>query len=213
VAPGKKDTKKKDKRDKILQAARKLFSEYPYHTASMRMIAKNAGIDHPLILYYFPTKAILFETVLEGLTQEFSQEIPGWFKGVGNMSLPKGVSIYLDRAIDFYRYHPGMMRIIMLNMTQSIRKSGLIPGYQHIQKAFYLGTKVFKASSRFNIKPRQMASITKGMSLMMVNLMGAREYYAEIQGLDPKSDEYFKWAKEIIMFMLLPVLNSFELRE
>ena len=58
-----------------------------------------------------------------------------------------------------------------------------------------------------------MESITKGMSLMMVNLMGAREYYAEIQDLDPTSDEYFKWAKEIIMFMLLPVLKSFGLRE
>jgi len=58
-----------------------------------------------------------------------------------------------------------------------------------------------------------MASIIKGMSLLMINLMGAREYHAKIQGLDPKSDAYFKWAKDVIMFMVLPVLDSFESKE
>ena len=204
---------KEDKRTTILKAARKVFSVHPYHAASMRMIAREARIDHPLIIYYFPSKGDLFETVVKDLTEEFSLELPNWFKGIGNMSLSRGVSTYLDRAIDFYRINPEITRIILLNMTQAIRKSGLIPGYQHIQKAFDLGAEVFRASSRFRIKPRQMASITKGMSLMMINLMGAREYHAEIQDLDPNSDAYFKWAKEVIMFMLLPVLNSLELKE
>jgi hypothetical protein len=53
----------------------------------------------------------------------------------------------------------------------------------------------------------------KSFSLLLINLMGAREYYAEIQGLDPKSDGYFRWAKYAIMFLILPVLNSFELKE
>jgi AcrR family transcriptional regulator len=209
----KKKKAKEDKRTKILKAAQKVFSEHPYHTASMRMIAKEAGIDHPLIIYYFPSKGALFEAILVGLNQELSQELPKWFKGIGNMSLSKGVSTYLDRAIGFYRVNPGIMRIILLNMTQSIRKSGAIPGYQHIQKAFEMGAKVFKQSSRFKIKTRQMSFFTKGVNMMMTNLMGAREYHAEIQGLDPKSDAFFKWAKDVIMFMILPVLNSFELKE
>jgi hypothetical protein len=28
-----------------------------------------------------------------------------------------------------------------------------------------------------------------------------------------KSDDYFRWAKNVIMFLILPVLNSFELKE
>jgi len=47
----------------------------------------------------------------------------------------------------------------------------------------------------------------------MINLMGAREYYVEIQGLDPKSDDYSRWAKNVSMFMILPELNSFESKE
>ena len=42
---------------KILKAARKVFAQYAYHAASIRMIGKEAGIDHPLISYYFPSKA------------------------------------------------------------------------------------------------------------------------------------------------------------
>lgn len=209
----KKKKAKEDKRTIILKAARKVFSEHPYHTASMRMIAKEAGIDHPLIIYYFPGKGALFETILDGLIQELSQELPDWFKDLGNMSVSKGVSTYLDRAIGFYRVKPEIMRIMLLNMTCAIGKSGVVPGYKHIQTTFDMATKVLRQSSRFKIKPRQLSSIITGMSMMMVNLMGAREYHAEIQGLDPESDAYFKWAKDSIMFMITPVLNSFELKD
>jgi hypothetical protein len=47
----------------------------------------------------------------------------------------------------------------------------------------------------------------------MINLIGAREYHAEIQGMDPKSDEYLRWVKNQIMFIALPVLNSFKLEK
>ncbi len=52
--------KKKETRDKILNAASQIFASYPYHTASIRMIGKQAEIEHPLISYYFASKADLF---------------------------------------------------------------------------------------------------------------------------------------------------------
>ena len=53
------------RKEKILRAAKKVFCHYPYSTASMRMIANEARVDHPLIIYYYSTKAVLFETVLK----------------------------------------------------------------------------------------------------------------------------------------------------
>jgi hypothetical protein len=47
----------------------------------------------------------------------------------------------------------------------------------------------------------------------MINLIGAREYHAEIQGIDPKSNGYLRWVKKQIMFIVVPVLISFELEE
>ncbi|MBW1801703.1 MAG: TetR/AcrR family transcriptional regulator [Deltaproteobacteria bacterium] len=204
---------KKSRKDDILKAAEKVFSEYPYPSASMRMIAREAQIDHPLIIYYFPTKADLFEAVVKEVTEKLSRAMPAWYQGISEMGLSGGVSAYLDRALEFHRKNPELMRVILLNMVQSNRKSMAIPGYRHIQEVFEFGARVFREHSRYRTNPRQLSIMMKGFSLLMINLMGAREYHAEIQGLDPKSDAYFKWAKDVILFMILPVLHSFELKE
>jgi hypothetical protein len=71
----------------------------------------------------------------------------------------------------------------------------------------------FSSSSRFDIEPKQIVPFTRFISLLMINLIGAREFHAEIQGMDPKSDEYLRWVKKQIMFIVVPVLISFELEE
>ncbi|MBW2177693.1 MAG: helix-turn-helix transcriptional regulator, partial [Deltaproteobacteria bacterium] len=74
----KKKPAKKATHLKILKAARKIFAQYAYHAASIRMIGKEAGIDHPLISYYFPSKAILFEAVLADIVQEWHKANVTW---------------------------------------------------------------------------------------------------------------------------------------
>jgi AcrR family transcriptional regulator len=179
----------------------------------MRMIAKEAGVDHPLIIYYFSTKAVLFETVMKDLIEQYKQAKPGWFLGIGEMALIDGVSTYLDRALGFHFEHPEIFRITLLNMTQSVKKGGMVPGYQLIQDIFNMWANGFGRSPRFKIKPEQTRSFLRCISLVMINLIGAREYHAEIQGMDPKSDEYLRWVKNQIMFIALPVLNSFKLEK
>jgi len=205
-------TTKKPQKEKILRAATKVFSLHPYASASMRTIAKEARIDHPLIIYYFPTKAAVFEAVLKELKDKYKQTMPTWFQGIGEMSLVDGVSTYLDRALAFHYEHPEIFRIMLMNMTQSVRKRKIIPGYQHIQDFLNIGADVIRRRSRFTIKPEQMASFIKCISLLMINLIGAREYHAEIQSMNPESEAYLKWVKKQIMFIVIPVLNSLELK-
>ena len=212
-SPSKSKAAKEPKKEKILKAAKKVFCHYPYSTASMRMIANEARVDHPLIIYYFSTKAVLFETVLKDLIEQYKQAMPGWFLGIREMGLVDGVSTYLDRALGFHFEHPEMFRIILLNMTQSVKKGGMVPGYQLIQDIFNMWANGFSRRPRFNIKPEQTRSFLRCISLVMINLIGAREYHAEIQGMDPKSDGYLRWVKKQIMFIVVPVLISFELEE
>lgn len=212
-SPSKSKAAKEPKKEKILKAAKKIFCHYPYSTASMRMIANEARVDHPLIIYYFSTKAVLFETVLKDLIEQYKQAMPGWFLGIREMGLVDGVSTYLDRALGFHFEHPEMFRIILLNMTQSVKKGGMVPGYQLIQDIFNMWANEFSRRPRFNIKPKQTLSFLRCISLLMINLIGAREYHAEIQGMDPKSNGYLRWVKKQIMFIVVPVLISFELEE
>lgn len=46
-----------------MEAARIAFTEEGYASASLRGIARRAGVDHALVSYYFGTKAGLFQTV------------------------------------------------------------------------------------------------------------------------------------------------------
>lgn len=57
-------------REMILAAARQTFSRHPYHAASIRMIADQGGFYHGLIRYHFPSKAAIFEAVVEELCRD-----------------------------------------------------------------------------------------------------------------------------------------------
>ncbi|OAH10397.1 TetR/AcrR family transcriptional regulator [Streptomyces jeddahensis] len=54
-----------DTRERILRAAREEFSERGYEKASVRGIAKAAGVDSALVHHYFGTKEQVFEAAVE----------------------------------------------------------------------------------------------------------------------------------------------------
>ena len=56
---------KEENRIRILQAATLEFSENGYRRASMREIAKQAGVTHAMLHYYYRTKEKLFERVFQ----------------------------------------------------------------------------------------------------------------------------------------------------
>jgi AcrR family transcriptional regulator len=58
-------TESADTRDRILTAAREEFSERGYEKASVRGIAKAAGVDSALVHHYFGTKERIFEAAIE----------------------------------------------------------------------------------------------------------------------------------------------------
>ncbi|MEU6508885.1 TetR family transcriptional regulator [Streptomyces sp. NPDC046942] len=57
-------TESTDTRDRILTAAREEFSERGYEKASVRGIAKAAGVDSALVHHYFGTKEQVFEAAV-----------------------------------------------------------------------------------------------------------------------------------------------------
>lgn len=53
------------RRQDIIKAATEAYARAGYHQASLRDIARRAGISHAGLLYYFPTKESLLLAVLE----------------------------------------------------------------------------------------------------------------------------------------------------
>src|SRR5688500_1291791 len=54
-----------ERRRQLLALGTELFAQHSYDELSMRRIAKAAGISHPLLYRYFPTKQSYFRATLE----------------------------------------------------------------------------------------------------------------------------------------------------
>jgi AcrR family transcriptional regulator len=198
---------KKETREIILEAATTVFSNYPYYAASIRMIGKTAGVEHPLINYYFPTKAELFEEVLETVTGKYYKANISWFHGLEGMGLEIGLSTYLDRFLDFALKHPKPLRIIALNLVQA-QGPEIIPGYKRIQSLFTRMTQTFMNEIPLNGPQNHVEMLTASFNTLAINYLGAGTYYAGILGMKPGSAEYLKWVKDSLTFIVLPRLKE-----
>lgn len=194
-------------REKILEAAKTVFAERPYSTASIRMVGTAAGIDHPLISYYFPTKAELFEAVVEDVAETYSQANTTWFEGLGELNASRGFSLYVDRLLDFTARHPEALRIIALNLVQP-EKSAIIPGYRRIQALLTGNTGTFRQVVPLQSSAREIRMFTQSFNTMVINYLGAATYYAGILGMNPQSPTYRRWVKETLLFLFLPRLKQ-----
>jgi AcrR family transcriptional regulator len=205
-AAGRKNQKQAT-RDRILEAAKRVFAEHPYSTASIRMVGSAAGIDHPLISYYFPTKADLFEAVLEDITETIYEANTSWFEGLETSSPSKGFPLYIDRLLDFTSKHPEALRIIALNLVQPEDET-IIPGYKRIQALQLNNTETFRKVAALRSHAREIRRFTGSFDIMVINLVGAATYYAGILGLNPRSAAYRRWVKETLLFLFLPPLKQ-----
>jgi AcrR family transcriptional regulator len=205
--PEKKKPTKNATRSKILKAARRVFAQYAYHAASIRMIGKEAGIDHPLISYYFLSKAVLFEAVLADIVQEWHKANQGWFEDLDKMGPEAGLSLYIDRMLDYSRKHSYAAQVFLLNMVQA-QDADTIPGYQAIQTFFNQSTQLLKSLVSMQATDSDIEKFTQSFNTLAMSYMGAKSYYAGLLGIPANSRQYKKWVKEMLMDLFLPRLKQ-----
>jgi len=197
---------KTETRDKILTAARHVFSNYPYHSASIRTIGKLAKIEHPLISYYFPNKADLFQAVFGEVLKNQHQLEKKWLEEVKSMSPARGLSIFLDHHLDNYRLHPEILHMIALNMIQS-EDSEPIPGYDLIQNAIDGSVQIFMETVELSAPEYEIEMFCRVMMNHMVSFLGASKFHAASLKMDPSSIQYLNWVKDAALYALLPRLK------
>lgn len=207
--PRKTETRKPSKkatRSKILRAARKVFARYAYHAASIRMIGREAGIDHPLISYYFPSKAVLFEAVLADILEEWQAANDAWSEGLDRLGPEEGLSLYIDRVLDFSRKRPYAAQVLMLNMVQA-QDATTIPGYEAIQRFFVQSGKLIYSLTAPTTADSDVEKFRQSFYSLAMSYVGAKSYYAGILDMSPDSREYKAWVKGALMDLFLPRLK------
>jgi TetR/AcrR family transcriptional regulator, mexJK operon transcriptional repressor len=88
------------RRRRIVQAAVRLFTEYPYASVHMDAVAAAAGVAKPTLYRYFATKEALFIEALECALEEVRHEVHLLRTGTGLIEdrLRRVVACVLDRV-------------------------------------------------------------------------------------------------------------------
>lgn len=84
----------REKKEKIINAAKSEFVEYSFHDASINRIIKNAGISRGSFYMYFENKEDLFLYILDGYREEALAEIVSNLNGEKCDIFQMGIYIY-----------------------------------------------------------------------------------------------------------------------
>jgi AcrR family transcriptional regulator len=85
------------KKVEIKEAALRLFTKQGYNAVTNRDIAKEAGVTHALVNYYYQSKENLFETIVREIRQEL---IPKAFLILNNPETT--IEKKIEEVVDFY---------------------------------------------------------------------------------------------------------------
>ena len=199
--------KAKISKKRILKAARQVFAVHPFQEATLRMIGKQGGFEHPLIHYYFPSKSDLFEAVIKEITEELILANTEWFKGLDGKDVIKDLATHLDRILEYNLINPEPFKIIFLNMSQvHILKD--IPGIQMIPLILAGTRENLKSHISFSGSEEEIIYLNSAFANIIVWYLGANHCQAMVLGLDPLGREYREWVKNAIMSIFIPLANK-----
>jgi AcrR family transcriptional regulator len=92
-----------ESRKKIMSAAGKVFSEYGYRGASMRMIAKESGVSLGGPYLYFRNKEQLYTTLLSGRLDDLARNTSEAVKDIDDPAV--ALSTFISMRLDYARKH------------------------------------------------------------------------------------------------------------
>lgn len=202
-----KDKKGVRTKAEILRAARKIFSRLPYHAASIRMIGKEAGVEHPLINYYFPSKAGLFETVLLEIYDEYAGLVREWLGAVIAMDITEGLMKFIDEMLDYNYRNPESFRILALNVIQADNITQ-IPGYKNIPRLIDRTREIFEEMLSLKGPSKEIKMYIHSFCFLAISFLGAGPCMAQLQGMDPESKQYREWVRSTLGYIFIPRLKE-----
>lgn len=203
-----KNTKKgENTRRRILEAAKDVFSKHPYHSASVRMVGKAGDFDHPIIHYYFPKKAGLFDAVVEDLLEQIKPFANSWFEGLTEIPVKEGFSLLIDRVFDFHYKSPELFRTIMQNTAYNEDYENF-PAAKHYSEFHERFIQTFNENIPYKAPPEDARKFTYSFTVLATNYLGASTTYSEIMNIEDNSEEYKQWVKDTLIFLLVPRLEK-----
>lgn len=114
-----------DRKDRVVQAARRLFVAQGYHGTSMPQIVAASGVSTGAIYSYFPTKEALARHIHDTTLAEFTQCFET--RQAGRTSCEERLRAFAEVVIELTDDHPEMMEYLLF-----MRHADFMPGLEPI---------------------------------------------------------------------------------
>jgi AcrR family transcriptional regulator len=193
--------------EKILAASRQIFTEYPFHAASLRTIGEIAGVRHPLIVHYFGSKAALFEEVARLLEAEILGVASGFINALEDdrsRIIPRQT---LETFVQYSFAHPDPFKAIMLNLGNEPGVENALPGLGRMVHVREKATQVLCDHILGGAGMDEADMFLFAVILSVAHFVGAQAFHSQVLGI---SDEkaYQKWVCDNLALVLGPVADA-----
>lgn len=194
-------------RKRIMEAARRVFTRYPYDAAGLRIMGREGGFNHSFIRYHFRSKENLFEAVSKDLIAQYASAADGLLQGLDG-PLFRNTEILVDRFVEFAFDHPDAFYVMMLNLGAVDHVSGAFPGMRFLRTFHEDTLALFSASDFFTAPQEDVNRVFFCSSVMLANCVGAARFFGKILDMDPRGTAYRRWVKDLFVFLLYPVIKK-----
>ena len=132
---------KVDSRARIIAAAREAFSTMGFEGASLRSVAKEAGVPHQLATYYFKTKEELWMAVMDELAIGFLDQLGNRIRGLEGVDAATKLRLVVREFVEYSAENPQLHRLMtMEGRRESERLVWLIK--RHVSRFYAISTKL-----------------------------------------------------------------------
>ena len=111
---------------RILAVARKIYGEYGFHGPTMRMIAKEVGIDISTLHYHRGAKKDLYEAVIIDINNDLGRKFVEVEKIIHGRPLEERIAIGIDAMVDYLFLHPEISNLVLHRYFGKIRHEELV---------------------------------------------------------------------------------------
>jgi AcrR family transcriptional regulator len=187
--------------EKIMEAARKVFTEKGYAAARTRDIAEESGINLALLNYYFRSKEKLFELVmLERVNKLFGAIIP--ILNNESSSLEEKIEGIAGSYIDLLTEHPDLPIFVLSEIRNRPEKfAALVNARDRVTKSVFMKQLIER---KLSVSPFHILINLLGMTVFP---FVGKPVLSKLIGNESEFDELMRQRKELIPMWIKMMLN------
>ena len=176
---------KGDSRARIIAAAREAFSTMGFEGASLRSVAKEAGVQHQLATYYFKTKEELWMAVMDELAIGFFERLGKRIRGLDGVDAATKLRLVVREFVKYSAENPQLHRLMTMEGRRESERLAWLIG-RHVSRFFAISTKLIREAQALGVvrlgDPGQLHYCAIGIATAAFSL--APEYKL-VTGNDP----------------------------